>query len=157
MDHTESANDERIRSPRPILDAITQSDAERGIRADGRKRRKSSRALPTDSKLRGWAKANGHNLDPAPIAALISEENPKGGEHLVIFDHSSGRVVKLTKPVMFGAQANDAGKYLERWALHNKVFGGDVAFEGVVTMPGEVQPRSKSHLHHRSDRNGRRH
>jgi hypothetical protein len=139
----ESTADERNRDPQGILDAITgEGDGRGSIRADGRQRRKSSRPVGTDSELRNWTKANGRDLDPAPIAALISEENPKGGEHLVIFDAASGRVVKLTKPGFFGAQGQDAGAYVERWALHNKAFREDVAFEGMVTLPGENEPRA---------------
>ena len=61
---------------------------------------------------------------------------------MVIPDVATGRVVKLTKPGFFGAQAEDAGAYLERWALHNTIFSDDVAFEGLVTFPGEEAPRA---------------
>ena len=62
------------------------------------------------------------------------EQNPQGGEHTVIFDEPSGRVIKLTKPGFFGAQGEDAGAYLERWSLHNRAFGDDVAFEPIVGL-----------------------
>jgi len=67
---------------------------------------------------------------------------PGGGEHKVLIDPTTGRVVKLTKPGFFGAQADDAGAYLERWALHNIVFSDDVAFEGFIILPEENVPRA---------------
>ncbi|MFN0080788.1 MAG: hypothetical protein ACKVY0_30330 [Prosthecobacter sp.] len=49
--------------------------------------------------------------------------------------------MKLTKPGFVGYYAEDAGAYLERWALANRVFGDDVKIEGVVRLPDEDAPR----------------
>ncbi|MBL9177750.1 MAG: hypothetical protein JNM65_06790 [Verrucomicrobiaceae bacterium] len=59
------------------------------------------------------------------------------GEHTTFFDAPSQRWIKLTRPGLYGAQAQDAGAYLQRWALFNRVFGDDVRIEGMVMLPGE--------------------
>ena len=139
---SDTAADEQVRDPASILETLTaQSDGEGSLRTDGKKRRKHGRIIATVEDLAKWAEKAGRILNPEPIQAL--EEYPSGGgEHLVIFDPPSGRVIKLTKPGFFGAQGEDAGAYLERWALHNLAFGNDVAFEGMVTFPGEDSPRA---------------
>lgn len=86
-----------------------------------------------------WADAHGRTL--VPEALQLENGGATGGEHLVIYDAESGRVVKLTKPGFVGYYAEDAGAYLERWALANRVFGDDVKIEGVVRLPDEDAPR----------------
>jgi hypothetical protein len=48
-----------------------------------------------------------------------------------------GRVLKFTKPELYGANGEDAGAYLQRWSLHNDVFNDDVQIEGILTLNGE--------------------
>lgn len=135
--------DEHHRNPASILASIgSKSDGKGGLRTDVEKRRKSGRILVTGERLAEWAKENGRVLNPSAILGIPDLEAVAGNEHRILFDEPTGQVIKLTKPGMFGAQADDAGEYLERWALHNKVFGGEVAFEGVVVLPGEDQPRA---------------
>lgn len=62
-------------------------------------------------------------------------------EHMVTLDDATNRWVKLTQPGHFGFQAQDAGGYLQRWALHNFAFGTGITFEGIVSLPGEAAPR----------------
>lgn len=72
----------------------------------------------------------------------LAKKLVSGGEHIVYYNSESGRVYKLTKPGLYGAQAEDAGVYLQRWALANRVFSDDVRFEGFVTLPGESDARA---------------
>ncbi|RYD64104.1 MAG: hypothetical protein EOP84_33035 [Verrucomicrobiaceae bacterium] len=48
----------------------------------------------------------------------------------------------MTYPGQFGAQEKDVGAYLRRWELHNRAFGTGITFEGIVTLPGEQEPRA---------------
>lgn len=89
--------------------------------------------------LVAWADAYGRCLDPE--AFELSCCCATGGEHVVLYDEPSGRVVKLTKPGFVGYYAEDAGAYLLRWALANRAFGDDVALEGIVRLPQEEAPR----------------
>lgn len=86
-----------------------------------------------------WADAHGRTL--VPEALQLENTAAAGGEHVVAYDAESGRVVKLTKPGFVGYYAEDAGAYLERWALANRVFGDDVKIEGIVRLPEEDAPR----------------
>lgn len=138
---------ERLREPIQILEALgVETDDYRrgpqGIRTDDGKRRKHGKKLSGDSGILAWAQRHGRILDPKPFGEFRGEDSPGGGEHKVIIDRDSHRVIKLTKPGLFGAQAEDAIAYLERWALHNRAFRDDVAFEGLVTLPGEHAPRA---------------
>ncbi len=138
-------HDERLREPLQILEALRaekQDHGEGSLRPNAGKRRKHGKEFSGDSGLMAWAERNGRALDPAPVQLLADEDAPGGGEHKVLYDEESQRVVKLTKPGFFGTQAEDALAYLERWALHNRAFGDDVAFEGLVTLPGEHAPRA---------------
>ncbi|MBX3740248.1 MAG: hypothetical protein KF712_04610 [Akkermansiaceae bacterium] len=148
--HTDqNEHHERLREPLQILEALGAEthDLRRspeGLRTNEGKRRKSKqgRQLTDDPGILAWAQRHGRILDPGPIEGLRGQDAPHGGEHTVIIDGPSRRVIKLTKPGLFGAQAEDAIAYLERWALHNRAFGDDVAFEGLVTLPGEHAPRA---------------
>jgi len=141
----QNTNDERLREPIQILEALraeAQDLGQGGIRTNAGKRRKHGKEFSGDSGLLAWAQRNGRILESGPIQSVGDEDAPGGGEHKVIYDEDSQRVIKLTKPGLFGAQAEDALAYIERWALHNRAFGDDVAFEGLVTLPGEHAPRA---------------
>jgi hypothetical protein len=140
---SEAITVERLRNTAQVLESFaSQGDSQGSLRADDRQRRKYGRTRISAASLRSWAEDAGRSLNPKPFVALIGEQNPQGGEHLVVFDPATVRVVKLTKPGFFGAQREDAEAYLERWALHNRAFSDDVAFEGLVTLPGEDMPRA---------------
>ncbi|MEI7910769.1 MAG: hypothetical protein WCK77_14120 [Verrucomicrobiota bacterium] len=141
----ETAANERHRDPQTVLSGITgqaQRISAGGIRTDGEKRRKYGRKLATGEELAVWAKENGRLLKSSGFEEVPDLHPIGGGEHKVLFDEESGRVVKLTKPGLFGAQAEDAGAYLQRWSLHNQAFSDDVMFEGIVTLSGETEPRA---------------
>lgn len=139
----QSAPDERLRDPAQILESFaSQGDSTGSLRSDDRQRRKYGRTRLSAAGLLSWAQGSGHTLNPAPFVNMGGENLPQGGEHTVLFDPATSRVIKLTKPGFFGAQGEDAQAYLERWALHNRAFSDDVAFEGLVTLPGEGMPRA---------------
>jgi hypothetical protein len=156
--HERNTREEDLRNPARILaglegragederrigEGFAAGDEPRGsLRADGQKRRKHGGRLTGHSDLVAWAEANGRILNPGPVDRMARAGLPGGGEHKVLIDPTTGRVVKLTKPGFFGAQADDAGAYLERWALHNIVFSDDVAFEGFIILPEENVPRA---------------
>jgi hypothetical protein len=125
------------KAPRRAFREITGDDG-RSTGADGEKRRKPGRRVASSEDLARWAGKTDKTVDPEIFTgegALIG-----GGEH-TIFYNGGNRVLKFTKPGLFGAQAEDAGAYLQRWALHNEVFNDDVQIEGIVTLPGEHAPR----------------
>ncbi len=127
-------NDERFQDPAFVLQSIL-----RGVQRAGTSQRgKYGRELASASSFLAWSRENGAILDPTDFV----EYKAGGGEHSVVFDEVNGRVFKLTKPGLFGAQAEDAGAYLERMALSNRVFGDDVKFEGIVNFPDEHAPRT---------------
>jgi hypothetical protein len=140
---SEAITVERLRNTAQILESFaSQGDSQGSLRADDRQRRKNGRTRISAAGLLSWAQGSGHTLNPAPFVNMGGENLPQGGEHTVLFDPATSRVIKLTKPGFFGAQGEDAEAYLERWALHNRAFSDDVAFEGLVTLPGEDMPRA---------------
>lgn len=128
------SEDERQRDPAQILRSLVR----RGVEADPGQRRKSGRAIASHSDLVAWAHRQGAMLDPADFTTLEGG----GGEHSVRLDEGTGRVYKVTKPGLYGSQAEDAGAYLQRWALHNRAVSDDAQFEGLVHLPGEDEPRA---------------
>lgn len=63
-----------------------------------------------------------------------------GQEHEVFFDAQTQRVVKLTKPGMFGARGS-LSDYLKQMEYGNRIFQDDLVIEGWALMPGEQAPR----------------
>lgn len=113
--------------------------------ANSKKRRKHGRTLASFSEIVDWAESQGRTIDPSIFAER--KELGSGGEHLV-FQAEEGRVYKLTKPGLFGIQADDAGAYLQRWALANRLFNDDARIEGIVKLTGESDYRTVvSHRH----------
>jgi hypothetical protein len=127
--------------PSAILETLLRGKAG----ADSTKRRKHGRTLASFSEIVDWAESQGRTIDPSIFAER--KELGSGGEHLV-FQAEGGRVYKLTKPGLFGIQADDAGAYLQRWALANRLFNDDARIEGIVKLPGESDYRTVvSHRH----------
>lgn len=90
--------------------------------------------------FRQLAEERGFLLAEAP-AILSSPPDDEGNEHQVWFQAETRDVLKATWPDFFGLlvihRANEEQKaspidYLERWALHNELFGDEVAFLGAL-------------------------
>jgi hypothetical protein len=130
------------KAPRRAFREITgESDAGGDAGTGAQKRRKSGRSLASHAGFLAWAERNGHRLDSSQIFAEAKlEDAPGGGEHKILAT-PDGRFLKFTKPGLYGANGEDAGAYLQRWALHNEVFNDDVQIEGIVTLPGEHDAR----------------
>lgn len=88
--------------------------------------------------FRAYAEEAGLHL-PAPPEALNRPPDEEGNEHQVWFDAASETYLKATWPDFFGMlvihRPHEEPKaspvaYLERWHLHNEIFGDDVAFLG---------------------------
>ncbi|WP_009964803.1 hypothetical protein [Verrucomicrobium spinosum] len=95
-------NPDEVRNPAAILQAITtEGDARTGEGSSPGLRRKHGRSLVSLARVVAWADAHGRTLDPQEFG--VEEFEATGGEHLVFFDESSGRAVKLTKPGFVGA------------------------------------------------------
>lgn len=134
-----------IRDPGRILESLVAGEARTHERADAGKRRKSKpgRRILDDTGLLAWAGRNGRIFPARAFAEVVRGGNlAHGGEHVVYSLPQGDRVLKLTKPGLFGAQGEDAGAYLRRWAFHNRAFGDDTTFEGFVTLEGEDLPRA---------------
>jgi hypothetical protein len=91
--------------------------------------------------FRKLAEERGFLLREAP-AFLIRPPDDEGNEHQVWFRPEARDVLKATWPDFFGLlvihRADEEQKaspidYLERWSLHNELFGDDVAFLGALS------------------------
>ena len=134
------SEDEQRRDPAHVLASLVRG----GDAADEGQPWKPGRPIASHSRLVAWAARSGRNVDAARFDAALSRaaSHDGGGEHVVLYFSRLGRVFKLTKPGLYGAQGTDAGAYLQRWALHNRTFGDDAKFEGLVHLPGESEPRA---------------
>lgn len=84
-----------------------------------------------------------NTIDRAPIDSTMTGSRPiAGGEHQADRDEETDRWVKLTKPGIFGAQGDDVEAYMFRWAQSNRGLHDAVAFEGLVSLPDEDEPRA---------------
>jgi hypothetical protein len=90
--------------------------------------------------FRACAKERGLFLQAAPIE-LSRAPDEEGNEHQVWYLSATKAVLKATWPDFFGLlvihRPNDEPKaspiaYLERWALHNELFGDRVCFIGAL-------------------------
>lgn len=134
--------DAEFRDPGRILESLAPGEGGSSLRSNEGKRRKSGREILSPAGILAWAERHGQVFPTRAAEALSGSEVGRGGEHLVIYLPEGDRVFKLTKPGFFGAQGEDAGAYLRRWAFHNRAFGDDTAFEGFVTLEGEDLPRA---------------
>jgi hypothetical protein len=84
----------------------------------------------------------------SPPPELSRTPDDEGNEHQVWFDPKSQSYLKATWPDFFGMQVihrhdEDANaspiSYLERWNLHNELFGDHVEFLGVLETDGQIR------------------
>ncbi|MEZ0300137.1 MAG: hypothetical protein ACAI35_27090 [Candidatus Methylacidiphilales bacterium] len=154
LDVAYKSRDDQLRDPACVLDALIRGNGQpyagSGTAAGSHHVRtekgtdaslpwKYGRPIASHSRLLAWSAAADRAIDPAVFAK--KERVAAGGEHIV-FDIGNDRLLKLTKPGFYGAQAEDAGAYLQRMAMTNRVFGDNVMFEGYVTLPGEPEARA---------------
>ena len=127
--------------PSAILETLVRGSSG----AVSEKRWKHGRTIAGHAAFVGWARASKKTIDPSIFGG--ERQLGSGGEHLV-YKAAGDRVYKLTKPGLFGIQADDAGAYLQRWALANRLFNDDARVEGIVKLPGESDYRTVvSHRH----------
>jgi hypothetical protein len=90
--------------------------------------------------FRQYAEESGLFLQASP-AELIRTPDEEGNEHQVWFDEASQSYIKATWPDFFGLlvihRPHEERKaspiaYLERWLLHNELFGDQVTFLGAL-------------------------
>ena len=90
-----------------------------------------------EARLKEWAEKRGL------LGGGLPENKHQGGEHAVEFDERRQRFIKGTLPeVGFGygiylsntGQQATPGEYLDRLALHNRIFGDDIKVERVVPL-----------------------
>lgn len=93
--------------------------------------------------FRSYAEEAGLFLPSAPDE-LSRPPDEEGNEHQVWFDEAASTYLKATWPDFFGLMVihrpNEETKaspiaYLERWHLHNELFGDEVAFLGALQSP----------------------
>lgn len=141
-----SGSERDVRGPGAVFLKITgqpaADDGGRSLRPTAEQRLEPRRELASGKKLAHWAGQKGRILSPEAILSSNADTGVGDGEHLPIYDKPSNRMVKVTDRGTFGGQGKDAGAYLRRWELHNKLFGTGVTFEGIVTLPGEQEPRA---------------
>ncbi|WP_172683443.1 hypothetical protein, partial [Verrucomicrobium spinosum] len=140
------------RDPAGFLAFFTGDEGDRvsGLRPNRSKRRKHGVELTRRAGILERALREATRLDPGPVVQRLegaqkhspTEAPFAGGEHIVIFDNVTQRAVKLTKPGVYGAQGQDFEAYVRRWAVANAALGDGVAFEGLVTLPGETEARA---------------
>jgi hypothetical protein len=80
-----------------------------------------------------WARANGRLIDSARFGELAASYPALGGqsEHVVFHLPGTTRVLKLTIPPAFGAQAG-ATAYLTNIESVNRLYGDDIQFHGIL-------------------------
>ena len=93
------------------------------------------------------ARAQGLFIDKAP-PELNTPPDEEGNEHQVWYQKEEARFLKATWPDHFGMlviyrhdedpQASPVA-YLERWHLHNQLFGDDVEFLGALDTPNGLR------------------
>jgi hypothetical protein len=97
--------------------------------------------------FRGYAAEAGLVLAEAP-AELSRAPDDEGNEHQVWFQAESASYLKATWPGFFGLlvvhRSDEEPKaspidYLERWQLHNELFGDRVGFLGVLDSPSGLR------------------
>ena len=97
--------------------------------------------------FREYALSNDLFLDKAP-SELTAPPDEEGNEHQVWYREEDVRFIKATWPDHFGMlviyrhdedpQASPIA-YLERWHLHNRLFGDSVEFIGVLDTPNGLR------------------
>lgn len=94
-----------------------------------------------------YAKERGLELHDAP-AELSRQPDAEGNEHQVWFQEHSSTFLKATWPGFFGRlviqrldeDSNSSPiEYLERWLLHNQLFGDDIHFLGTISEKGQIR------------------
>ncbi|SKA88876.1 hypothetical protein SAMN02745166_01500 [Prosthecobacter debontii] len=143
----DSLTSDEVRNPASIFLKLSEVDAgavESRSSTDEKQRGKSGRGVISHSRFVAWARENGREIDPASFSGLTAEQVDvkAGGEHIAYLNEDSQRMVKLTKPGMHGFYADDAGRYIQRWALSNRRLGDEVTIEGVVKLPGDDEYRT---------------
>ena len=97
--------------------------------------------------FRAYAEENNLFLESKP-AELNHPPDDEGNEHQVWFDAKSSTYLKATWPDFYGVlvihRNNEETKaspiaYLERWQLHNELFGDEVTFLGVLETEGAMR------------------
>jgi hypothetical protein len=97
--------------------------------------------------FRDYAAESGFFL-PHPPPKLSRAPDEEGNEHQVWFERESCTYLKATWPDFFGLQVmhrhdEDAKAspiaYLERWFLHNELFGDQVEFLGALETDGQMR------------------
>jgi len=97
--------------------------------------------------FRDYVKQRGHIL-ASPPAALNRPPDDEGNEHQVWFLSDSNSFLKATWPGFYGLlvihRPHEELKaspidYLERWLLHNELFGDDVRFIGALEDEGKFR------------------
>lgn len=90
--------------------------------------------------FRTYAKEIGLYLSESPPELSLTPDE-EGNEHQVWYLPATGKVLKATWPDFFGLlvihRPNEESKaspisYLERWQLHNQIFGDSVTFLGAL-------------------------
>ena len=98
--------------------------------------------------FRNYALERGLCHLPSALPELTREPDDEGNEHQVWFRRESSTYLKVTWPDFFGLlvihrpdedERASPIAYLERWHLHNELFGDNVRFLGVVEDGGNMR------------------
>lgn len=104
---------------------------------------RTARIADEQQRLRQWASNNGK------LKQTLPQEHTRGSEHIVDFSkvEKTGRVFKATRPdshkgygIALGSYSQGAtpSEYLDRVALHNRIFNDDVRLEHVVPVGSKL-------------------
>ena len=98
--------------------------------------------------FREYATERGLGCLPSQIPELSRAPDDEGNEHQIWFVPDLTRVIKVTWPDFFGLlvlhrpdeeELASPIAYLERWCLHNELFGDRVRFVGVLEESGQMR------------------
>ena len=107
----------------------------------------STHYLEEISVFRNYAQEKGLILSAKP-EFINGPPDEEGNEHQVWFNANTARFVKATWPDFFGLlvlhrfdeeERASPIAYLERWHLHNELFGDSVRFVGVIQEYGKMR------------------
>ncbi|MCC5789782.1 MAG: hypothetical protein JJT75_09110 [Opitutales bacterium] len=129
MGHKGKAKQIRQREPGKNLGVFIRTLQEAGLR--GRSARAGAKIVEETARSEG--------LLINPRIFRPENEIGEGAEHTVYLDASSQRVLKITHPDLLErggvGQSRSVTNYLEGLLFHNKVYGMDFEFEGII--PGD--------------------
>jgi hypothetical protein len=140
--------DESGRPPAEIPLEIHLEELRRRCEAVARVQGGSTHYLEEIRIFREYAGERGLRYPPGLPDPLTRPPDDEGNEHQVWFQRATNTYLKVTWPDFFGLlvlhrpdedERASPVAYLERWQLHNELFGDNVRFVGTIEDAGKLR------------------